>query len=372
MRRSFNEVANYGDEVPLFFYSHLFLCHPETRGMFPVSMMQQRDRLLSALGHIVAKVDDLDELVPYLQQLGRDHRKFGTLADHYPAVGESLLATLAHFGGDNWTPELAADWQAAYGLVAQVMVEAADKASDEPASWDATVVTHERPTFDIAIIGVQTESRLDYAPGQSVSIETELRPRLWRHYSVANAPREDGILEFHVQAMDGGPVSSALVRSLSVGDIVKLGPPVGQMTLDPGSDRDLLLIGGGTGLAPLKAIVEQVAQQDVPRRVHLFVGARTPRGLYHLDELQRLSTQHRWLTVTPVVSHDDTYEGERGLLCDVVLTHGPWASWDAYVCGSPEMVEATIPQLTRARVPERRIRFEEFAPSWPGPKVEGN
>ncbi len=94
MRKSFDKVASFGDEVPLFFYSHLFLSHPGTRAMFPVSMMQQRDRLFRALGHIVAKVDDLDTLVPFLQQLGRDHRKFGTLAAHYPAVGASLLATL--------------------------------------------------------------------------------------------------------------------------------------------------------------------------------------------------------------------------------------------------------------------------------------
>jgi hypothetical protein len=70
MRKSFDKVASFGDEVPLFFYSHLFLSHPETRAMFPVSMMQQRDRLFRALGHIVARVDDLDVLVPFLQQLG--------------------------------------------------------------------------------------------------------------------------------------------------------------------------------------------------------------------------------------------------------------------------------------------------------------
>ena len=87
MRKSFDKVASSGDEVPLFFYSHLFLSHPATRTMFPVSMLQQRDRLFRALGHIVAKVDDLDTLVPSLQQLGRDPRNFGALAAHYPAVG---------------------------------------------------------------------------------------------------------------------------------------------------------------------------------------------------------------------------------------------------------------------------------------------
>lgn len=371
MKASFAKVASSGDEVPLFFYSHLFLCHPETRDMFPVSMMQQRDRLFTALGQVVANVDDLDTLVPVLQQLGRDHRKFGTLADHYPAVGASLLATLAHFAGDDWTPELAADWAAAYGLIAQVMVEAADAASEEPPWWDAKVVAHDRRTLDIAVIQVQPQSRLDFAPGQSVSLQTPLRPRLWRLYSLAAAPRDDGLLEFHVRAMDGGPVSSALVRGLAVGDIIRLGPPMGQLTLDTDSERDLLLIAGGTGLAPMKALIQQVAQQENGRRVDLYVGSRTERDLYDTKDLGRLEGLHPWLTVTAAVSDEESYEGRKGYVGDVALADGPWPDRDVYVCGSPEMVKATVAQLIGADVPEERIRVEEFAPSWPGHEKEG-
>lgn len=371
LKDSFALVGGFGDEVPMFFYSHLFLCHPETRSMFPVSMMQQRDRLLHALGTVVSRVDDLDNLVPFLQQLGKDHRKFGTLADHYPAVGASLLATLEHFAGDAWTPELAADWAAAYGLVAQVMTEAADEHPDDPAWWDAKVVFHERRSLDVAVVRLQPQAVLPYEPGQSVSVETELRPRLWRFYSPATAQRADGTLELHVQAMDGGPVSGALVRHLGVGDIVRLGPAVGQMTLDPTSDRDLLLVAGGVGLAPLKAITEQVARLDVPRRTHLFHGARTTEELYDVEELRRLEAEHAWLTVVPVVSHDDEFEGERGMVGEVVVRHGPWAGRDVFICGSPVMVAATRAQLVEANVPEERVRSEEFAASWSGPAVEG-
>src|SRR5579859_4082584 len=125
LRESFARVAACGDEVPLFFYSHLFLGHPELREMFPVSLAAQRDKLLSALGRIVAEVSNHDILVPFLRGLGRDHRKFGTVAEHYPAVGASLLATLAHFNGTAWTDDLARDWTEAYTVIAQVMTEAA-------------------------------------------------------------------------------------------------------------------------------------------------------------------------------------------------------------------------------------------------------
>ena len=365
MRKSFDKVASAGDEVPLFFYSHLFLSHPETRAMFPVSMMQQRDRLFRALGHIVAKVDDLDVLVPFLQQLGRDHRKFGALSAHYPAVGASLLATLQHFSGDDWTPELAADWAAAYGVVADVMVTAADEAADDPPYWDAVVVSHERRASDLAVLTVRTDPPLPYSPGQSITVQTDQRPRLWRTYSVANAPTGDGVLELHVRARDGGPVSGALVRHTAVGEVLRLGPALGLMVLDPASDRDLLLVGIGTGLAPLKAIVQQVAGQDMPRRVDLFVGARTEQQLYDLPALEELDTQHPWLHVTLVVTREDDPAGdaERGAMADVLMSRGPWSSRDVFLSGARADVRAIKQALVQARVPEARITVEEFTPS---------
>src|SRR5213080_4256616 len=157
MRANFAKAAATGDEAPLYFYSHLFLSHPETRALFPVSMAHQRDRLFAALGDVVARVDDLEALVPILQQLGRDHRKFGTLAAHYPAVGGSLLATLEHFD-ENWNEDLARSWREAYAVVAQVMIEAAEAASSGPPWWEGEVVAHERRTIDIAVLQLRAST----------------------------------------------------------------------------------------------------------------------------------------------------------------------------------------------------------------------
>ena len=370
MRANFAKAAATGDEAPLYFYSHLFLSHPETRQLFPVSMAHQRDRLFAALGDVVARVDDLEALVPILQQLGRDHRKFGTLAAHYPAVGGSLLATLEHFD-DEWSPELAKDWTEAYTLVAEVMIEAADAAQELPAWWEADVVGHERRTIDVAVLQVRPRTRYDYTPGQSVSLETDLRPKLWRYYSPANAPRPDGLLEIHVKARDGGPVSSALVRRVGVGDVLRLGPPLGHLALDAGSDRDLLLVAGGMGLAPLKALIDQVARTGPPRRVDLFVGFRTEDHIYDRADLQRLEQDNPWLTVTYAVSDDKSSALEQGDVGDVVLRHGPWLSREVCVAGPAVMVEDTVSRLVQHGVPPQRMSSEVFAPSRPGPSVDG-
>ena len=370
MRANFAKAAATGDEAPLYFYSHLFLSHPETRQMFPVSMAHQRDRLFAALGDVVARVDDLAALVPILEQLGRDHRKFGTLAAHYPAVGASLLATLEHFD-DQWSPELAKDWTEAYTLVAEVMVAAADAAAEQPAWWDADVVGHERRTFDVAVLHVRPRARYAYLPGQSVSLESRLRPRLWRYYSPANAPRPDGLMELHVKARDGGPVSSALVRRIGVGDVLRLGPPVGHLVLNSASDRDLLLVAGGMGLAPLKALVDQVARHGPPRRVDLFVGFRTEDHVYDGGGLRQLEQENPWLTVTVAVSDDKISGLEQGDIGDVVLRHGPWLSREVCIAGPGPMVADTTARLLQHGVPPRRISSEVFAASRPGPTVDG-
>ena len=370
MRANFAKAAATGDEAPLYFYSHLFLSHPETRQLFPVSMAHQRDRLFAALGDVVARVDDLDALVPMLQQLGRDHRKFGTLAAHYPAVGASLLATLEHFDAE-WSPELAKDWTEAYTLVAEVMVAAAEETAEQPAWWEADVVAHERRAIDVAVMQVRPRLKYDYQAGQSVSLESDIRPRLWRYYSPANAPRPDGLLEIHVKARDGGPVSSALVRRVGVGDVLRLGPPVGHITLGPESDRDLLLVAGGMGLAPLKALIDQVARHGPARRVDLFVGARNEDHLYDRADLRRLEQENPWLTVTLAVSEDKISSLEHGDVGDVVMRHGPWLSREVYVAGPGVMVDDTVSRLLEHGVPQHRMHSEVFAPSRPGPSLDG-
>jgi NAD(P)H-flavin reductase len=252
-----------------------------------------------------------------------------------------------------------------------VMIEAAQAAADDPPWWEAEIVRHERRTIDIAVLRLAPRPPLSYLPGQSVSLESELRPRLWRYYSIANAPRPDGQLEVHVKARDGGPVSTALVRQARVGQVLRLGPPVGHLTLDTESDRDLLLVAGGTGLAPLKALVDQVARQGPPRRVDLFVGARIEDELYDRGELLRLQQDLPWLSVTFAVSRDKESALEHGDIGDVVLRHGPWLSRDVYLAGPGVMVEDTTSRLLNHGLRPERIRAEVFAPSRESPSIEG-
>ena len=366
LRESFAHVAMHGDELPLFFYSDLFIKHPEVRELFPVSMAAQRGHLVDALVKIVSQVDSVNELAAFLQGLGRDHRKFGAVTEHYDAVGDSLLATLEHFSGPDWTPELAADWKAAYDLIGSIMTTAASADEElQPPWWVGTVVACERKAFDVSVLLVRPEPRMDYLPGQSVAIECPSRPKLWRYYSMANAPRDDGLLEFHIRLIDGGAVSMALTSTTIADTQLRLGPPVGALTLDPGSGRDLLLVAGSTGLAPLKAILDQVAGLPQPPKAPLFFGARAADGLYDLDSLEKMAAQHPWLTVTPAVSAGSKFAGQTGSLPDVVARHGDWSDRDAYLAGPTEMVREAVTRLASAGLPQDQIHIEDFGWSEP-------
>ncbi len=366
LKSSWEQVVKAGDEVPLFFYSHLFLSHPELRKMFPISMSAQRDRLVGALGRIVSDVDDLPEITGFIQQLGRDHRRFDVVASHYTAVGSSLLATLKHFLGASWTDELAADWAAAYGIIARVMVEAAEESAEHsPAAWSGVVLDNDRRTVDIGVLRIRTEEPYSYAPGQSFSIEVDKRPRLWRYFSPANAPREDGSIDLHVQLVDGGQVSGAMVRSVRAGDTVRVGSPVGDQLVLPEADRpDLVLVAGGSGLAPLSAVIDQLDQEwqshgSAPR-VHLFHGARVPWNLYDRERLRKLTESRPWLEYTEVVSDDPSYPGARGMVGSAAAASGCCQGRMVLVCGGPAMVEHTLEELRNAGVPEDDIRYEQF------------
>jgi NAD(P)H-flavin reductase/hemoglobin-like flavoprotein len=366
LKASWANVVAAGDDVPLYFYSHLFLSHPEVRAMFPIQMSGQRDKLVAALGAVVSNVDEIDNVIPLLEQLGRDHRRFSVVTEHYSAVGASLLATLKKFLGHSWTPDLADTWAQAYGLVAKVMVAAAEQHEEvAPAVWEADVVSVERRSVEVAVIEVVPREEFPYRAGQSVAVEIPQRPRVWRYFSPANAPQRSGRIQFHVQPIAGGLVSAAVVRRLSQGDTIRMGAPVGeQLTLSEYARiPDLVMVAGGTGLAPLRAVLEQIdwgweSTGSAPR-VHLFHGSRMPWNLYDHEHLTKLARKP-WFAYTPVVSDDPTYYGARGLVGTVAAKADDWSGRMAMVCGSPEMVRHAMHELEAVGLPTASIRREQF------------
>jgi len=330
--------------------------------MFPVAMNRQREHFLAALARAISILDNPQVLAEYLRQLAVDHRKFGVRDDHYQVVGETLVATLRTFSGGLWTTRAQTAWETALNQISGVMIQAARDAQDEPAWWLGEVISHEIRCPGVAVLTIRTDPAqpLRYLPGQYLSVQVPRWPRIWRKYSIANAPRSDGTLDLHVRAVPMGTVSRTLVHGTQAGDTVVLGPARGTMIAGDRSARDVLCVAGGTGLAPLKAIIEGLTDAVAPRparSICLFIGARRHEELYDLPALQRLESACASLRVIPAVSHEPGAAGLHGMLPEVVRQHGSWQDSEVFVSGPPGMVRSTLRVLAH-RTPRERIHLD--------------
>jgi NAD(P)H-flavin reductase/hemoglobin-like flavoprotein len=360
VKQSFAHVISDSASAMEYFYTRLFIISPDVRALFPTSMMAQRERLFAALRRLVWTLDGEPERADLLARLGRDHRRYGVLDKHYDAVGSAMRDTLECYLGDAWTPEASSAWDGALEYFAAGMKAGAAAAQDSPPWWIAEIASHELRSPGVAVLRLRTEEPFPYQAGQYVPVQVSRWPRIWRPFSVASTPRPGGLLELHVRAVPGGLVSNTLVHHSSVGDSVLLGAAEGAMTLTS-SDRDLLCLAGGTGLAPIKAIIEQAITTDnaAPhqRKITLFFGARQHFDLYDLDDLQLLEAASPALQVIPVLSEQPGYAGLTGTLPDAVSARGPFANTDAYICGPPAMVRQTAAVLAGS-IPAGHIRHD--------------
>ncbi|GAB3151504.1 FAD-binding oxidoreductase [Micromonospora sonneratiae] len=361
LKESWVLVEEQREKVSGYFYARMFLTDPRLRELFPVQMAGQRDRLLESILTAAQTIEDPERLDGYLRSLGRDHRKYHVRPEDYDTMGDALVDAFRTCAGDEWTVEYDQAWRDAYRMIADRMLAGA--ASDpNPPFWHAEVLTHERRGTDIAVFTCQPlQHPLPYKAGQYVSLEApRYQPRLWRTYSIANAPNDENTLEFHVRSLGAGWLSGALVRRVKPGDLLRVAAPMGSMTLDRDSTRDVLCVAGGVGLAPIKALVEELARYNRTRWVHVFYGANRSEELYGLTELYALAEKHSWLSVIPCCGDDPDFAGEQGDVVAVMTRYGPWTSHDCFVSGSAAMVRSTLRALAEDQVPPENIRYDTF------------
>lgn len=352
------------------FFRHWFGADPAVRDLFPPDMDAQQAAFAHALswvyGELVAQ--RADEPVAFLAQLGRDHRKYGVTDRHYETVNQVLHATLRDQLGAAWTDAVADAASQSLNLIIGVMSGAAD-AEAGPAWWDGTVVELLRVSRDLTVVRLQLDQPLDYCPGQYVKVEVPQCIRRWRYLTPAIPADDGGAVEFHVRAVSGGLVSTAIVNETQTGDRWRLSSPHGAMRVDR-DGGDVLMVAGSTGLAPLRAIIMDLTRWGENPRVHLFFGGRYPCELYDLPTLWQIAAHNPWLSVTPVTEYagDPQWAADypdvtppRGLhvrqtgrLPEVVTGYGGWGDRQILICGSPGMVRATEAALIgRGASPEQ-------------------
>ncbi|WP_328494537.1 FAD-binding oxidoreductase [Streptomyces sp. NBC_00414] len=367
LRTSFAVVERRAEFALKYFYSHLFWHHPDVRALFPLDSPEdkerQRDRLFTALSLVVARLEG-PGLHEYLRDLGRDHRKYLARPEHYTAVGDSLIAAFAAVSGSAWNPEVEKAWDEAYELISDVMLDGAGEAESqgEPSWWDAEVVGRTGHGDDLAVLTLRPDRPLPHLPGQYVSVGSPRAPGVWRPYSVGNATRRDGTLDLHVSLVEDGALSPVLVRRTREGDVLRLSAPGGRLTLRTPVERPLTFIAAGTGWAPVKALLEQLAREPGPYdEARLFVVARDIAYLYDRVALEGLRTGLPWLDVTVITPAPGRPKGQATeRLLTALGNRANWARHDVYLAGPPGLVEEISSVLPRLGAEPSRVFCDEL------------
>lgn len=194
--------------------------------------------------------------------------------------------------------------------------------------------------------------RLQFLAGQY--LEILLKDGQRRAFSMANAPHDDGLIELHIRHVPGGSFTDHVFTAMKLRDILRVNAPLGSFTLDEKSERPIVCIAGGTGFAPIRAIIEHALHVGCTRPIDFYWGSRDRAGLYDLERAEAwAAARPEQVRFTPVLSDAgpaDAWNGRTGLVHQAVIDDlhagGRLAASDVYICGAPAMISAAREAFT--------------------------
>jgi CDP-4-dehydro-6-deoxyglucose reductase len=205
-------------------------------------------------------------------------------------------------------------------------------------------------------------TRVNWLPGQYLDVV--LDDGKHRPFSIAGCPREDGLIELHVRHVPGGGFTTWVYDALRVGDRLTVEVPLGTFVPREDSERPMLFMAGGTGFAPVKALVEHFIALGTRRPMHIYWGARSEADLYLLDLARHWTGELPTIHFTPVLSDPGAARASglrEGLIHEALLEdHPDLSGFDLYMSGPPAMVAAGRQLFIDADLPEDRLYFDSF------------
>lgn len=184
-----------------------------------------------------------------------------------------------------------------------------------------------------------------------------------RAYSISSAPSDTKAIELVIRYVPNGMVTTYVFKHLKEGDKARLIGPFGEFYLRD-TDREIVCIAGGSGLAPIRSIILDLIDRGISnRKLTFFFGAVTIKDLYYVEEFKAIEKQHPWFKFVPALSRDTSgHPYENGLITDVVArNYQNLKNMEAYLCGSPGMIDACEKVLTSKGMPKEQIYYDKFS-----------
>ena len=218
----------------------------------------------------------------------------------------------------------------------------------------------DKPAADVAVVSLKLpgNERLRYLAGQFIDLLLKDGHR--RSFSIATPPEDEGLLELHIRHVPGGLFSDQLFREFKGREILRFEGPFGAFYLREESDKPIILVAGGTGFAPIKALIEHAIRQKIERPMVLYWGVRSLADLYMPQLPGEWQRELKEFTFIPVLSEpkpDEPWPGRTGFVHQAVRADfADLSGYQVYACGGPAMIEAARGAFTA----ERRLPPEEF------------
>ncbi|WP_178022836.1 NO-inducible flavohemoprotein [uncultured Paenibacillus sp.] len=377
----------HGQTITKTFYQTMFKNHPELLNVFNHANQRQGKQptaLANAVYAAAAHIDRLEEILPVVRGIAQKHRALGIQPEHYPIVGENLLAAIKTVPGDAATEEILDAWGKAYGVIADVFIsveaEMYREAEEKKGGWRGFrrfIVDRKIKESDVItsfyLKPEDGQAIASYEPGQYITVRVKPEGQEFthlRHYSLSTAPGQP-YYRISVKREDAaddrpaGVVSTYLHTRIGEGDVLELSAPAGDFTLDPSQNLPLVLLSGGVGLTPMVSMLETALQSGAKRDIVYVHAARSVQHhamKEHIAELARTHDNLRAYTVyeTPETGESSDKTGYIDL---------PWlktvaeADSDFYFCGPVPFMKAVRRALKDWGVPDERIHFEFFGPA---------
>lgn len=382
----------HGTAITKRFYEMLFGKHPELLNIFNHANQKQgrqQTALANAVYAAALHIDNLEAILPVVKQIGHKHRSLGILPEHYPIVGENLLAAIKDVLGDAATDEIIQAWADAYGVIADAFIsveaEMYEQACEQPGGWaDFREFVVQRKVAESDVInsfylvpkdGKQISA---YEPGQYVSVKVNIpgeKNTHIRQYSLSDAPgnayyrisvkREDALGD-----KPAGKVSVYLAEKIGEGDVLLLSAPAGDFTLDQEDKRPLVLISGGVGLTPMISMLTESLKKN-PERPVTFIHAAQNGNLHALKgAVEELAKKHPRLTYYWCYEKPTDRDREENAFHKEGYVDLPWLQSvvsqkesSFYFCGPVPFMKAMNRALKEWGVPAADIHYEFFGPA---------
>lgn len=382
-------LKTHGEALTRHFYARMFKGNPELKQIFNQGHQmagRQQQALAAAVAAYAEHIDDPSVLLPVLERVAHKHVSLGVRAEHYAIVGRHLLASIREVLGEAATGELVDAWAAAYGQLADLLIDmearlyAASAAREGGwTGWRAFRVAEKTPeSAEITSFYLEPADGGPvpaFLPGQYVSVRLFV-PALGimqpRQYSLSDAPGA-GRLRISVKREPAGEkrpvgmVSNLLHERIQPGDVIDVAPPQGEFTLDLSRDTPVVLISGGVGLTPMVSMLNAVERHQPGREVRFVHACREASAHAMRDHVNAVAARRP--NVRRKVFYERVGQGDRqgvdydhvgridlhAIRDEVLLPDA-----DYYLCGPLPFMQAQRRSLVELGVAPGRIHVEAF------------